>query len=88
MAKRSIRFTSPANPFHDISFQNCSILDRNLPGVDGSLELFKASNLTPDVCLPENPGEETRMKDTLLWFVWIPAAAILLVLLINTFVIP
>ena len=28
------------------------------------------------------------MKETILWFIWIPLGAILLVLLINTFVVP
>jgi hypothetical protein len=41
--------------FHDIYFQNCSILDRNSPRVDGSLKLFKASDFTPEVCLTRKP---------------------------------
>ena len=58
-SRRLLRAAAQACGPQDISFQNCSILDRNSPRVDGSLELFKAS--------------ETRMKETILWFIWIPS---------------
>jgi type VI protein secretion system component VasF len=50
------------------------------------IKVFRASDLAPDVA-QQKPGKEARMKDTPLWFIWIPLAAILLVLLINTFIV-
>ena len=53
----SARAAAQACRPHDIFFQDCSILDRNSPRVDGSLKLFKASDFTPDVCLMGKPRE-------------------------------
>lgn len=48
--------------------------------------MFRASDFITEFA-QQKPRGEARMKDTPLWFIWIPLAAILLVLLINTFVV-
>jgi hypothetical protein len=51
------------------------------------LDRYFKVDFTPEFGQQENLGEEAGMNDAIVWFIWIPAGVILLVLLINTFVI-